>query len=340
MLAIDIGGTKMAVGVATDTGDLVAHDEIATPPGGSAETLWHALRDAATAIVAETSPPTPVQAVGVGCGGPMRWPSGEVSPLNIPGWRGFPLRERLRQQWPGVPVAVHNDAIAFALGEARSGAARGWRNVLGVVVSTGVGGGLILDGAPRSGPSGNAGHIGHLVVDPQGPPCGCGGHGCVEAIARGPAVVEWALRQGWQPPAPKEPHTGSDRRAATDPAATEPLAAAPATDPPAADRMPTGRELAAAATAGDVVARAAFARAGRAVGLGIVGAAALLDLDVVVVGGGMAAAGDLLFGPMRAAIAEHARLAFTSRLVVLPSELGRQAGLVGAAALVTPSPAP
>ena len=245
----------------------------------------------------------PISAVGVGCGGPMRWPQGEVSPLNMPGWNAFPLRARLLEEWP-VEVVVHNDAIAFTLGEQRSGAARGWRDVLGIVVSTGVGGGLILDGKIRSGPTGNAGHLGHLVVDPGGPLCGCGGRGCVEAIARGPATVEWALAQGWRP----------------------------------GGRRPTGRELAVSAAAGDEIVRAAFARSGRAVGLAIAGAAALLDLEGVVVGGGVTGAGDLFFDPMRVAITQHARLGFTREVAVVRSGLGRTAGLVGAAALVATAP--
>src|SRR5262249_58300757 len=129
----------------------------------------------------------------------MEWPAGVVSPLNIPAWRSFPLRARLRERFGAVPVRVHNDAICVVAGEHWRGAGRGRDNVLGMVVSTGVGGGLVLDGRLVQGASGNAGHIGHVVVDPAGPECTCGGHGCLEAIARGPALVAWAQSEGWRP---------------------------------------------------------------------------------------------------------------------------------------------
>ena len=113
----------------------------------------------------------PFGGVGIGCGGPMTWPQGHVSPVNIPAWRDFPLLDRMRDRYGiGLPVAIHNDAVCLALAEHRWGAGRGHENVLGMVVSTGVGGGIILGGAPhRRRRSGNAGHIGHVVVEPDGP---------------------------------------------------------------------------------------------------------------------------------------------------------------------------
>jgi glucokinase len=125
---------------------------------------------------------------GVGCGGPMS-PGGEtVSPLNIEGWRNFPLRSRLREL-TGVPTYVDNDAKALALGEGWVGAAAGQRDFIGIVVSTGVGGGIVLDGRLLGGRLGNAGHIGHVVVVPEGRHCVCGGRGCLEAEASGTAIA-------------------------------------------------------------------------------------------------------------------------------------------------------
>ena len=133
----------------------------------------------------------------------MEWPAGLVSPINIPAWRGFPLRERLTERFGAAPVRVHNDAICLTAGEHWRGAGRGTRNMLGMVVSTGVGGGLILDGDLVQGASGNAGHIGHVPVYPDdGPVCGCGAVGCLEAVARGPALAAWAQSQGWRPGQP------------------------------------------------------------------------------------------------------------------------------------------
>jgi glucokinase len=129
-----------------------------------------------------------VSGIGVGCGGPMRWPEGVVSPLHIPAWRAFPLRARLEERF-GLECVVDNDANAMALGEWWRGAGRGATSVLGVVVSTGVGGGIVIDGRLLHGANGNAGHVGHVIASPGGPRCECGADGCVEAIASGRSIA-------------------------------------------------------------------------------------------------------------------------------------------------------
>jgi glucokinase len=299
VLALDIGGTKLAAAVVDRGGRVSAAARVPTPQGRrlDAETLWKtvlSLLDRFTSGVGARS----FVGVGVGCGGPMTWPDGHVSPLNIPAWRAFPLRDRLREQFPGVPVRVHNDAVCVAVGEHWRGAGRGRDNVLGMVVSTGVGGGLVLGGHLVDGASGNAGHIGHVVVDPDGPECECGGRGCLEAIARGPAVVAWARTQGW----------GTARS--------------------------TARDLADDAARGHPVARAALARAGEALGVAIASATHLLDIEVVAVGGGLSQAGPMLFEPLEEAFRRHARMRWARQVRVVPAALGQEAGLVGAAALV------
>jgi glucokinase len=291
VLAIDIGGTKMAGALVDDSGAVMGRTQVATAPDPTA-----ALGDLLDQLLALVGPDG-ISGVGIGCGGPMSWPAGIVQPLNIPLWRpGFPLRDRVRDRVPDVPVRLHNDAICVAVGESWCGAAAGQRDVLGMVVSTGVGGGLVLGGQLRDGRTGNAGHIGHIIAEPDGPLCGCGARGCLEAVARGPAVVAWAAERG-----------------------------SPARD---------GRELADLARAGDPVALAAFDRAGSAVGRVIAGAVALVELDAVVIGGGMAASGSLLFEPLLREYAAHAQLSFSRDVPVLPTGLGQDAGLVGAAALV------
>ncbi len=229
----------------------------------------------------------------------MAWPAGEVSPLNIPGWRGFPLRARLSQRFPDRPVRLHNDAVALAAAEHWKDAARGHVDVLAMVVATGVGGGLVLAGRLVDGATGNAGHVGHVVVDPAGPACTCGGRGCLEAVPRGPALAAWAVTQGWRP---------------------------------AGDT--TARAMAADARRGDPAARAAFERGGTAPGVAIASVVQSLDVSVVVVGGGLAGAWDLLDAPLSAAYDRHAGLPFARAVAVVPSGLGPGAGLVGAAALV------
>lgn len=191
VLAIDVGGTKLAAALVTADGGILRRHEVPTEADRDAAGIWSRLAD----LLDTVTEGRPVTAIGVGCGGPMRWPDGDVSPLNIPGWRnGFPLRSQLMTRYPGAGIRVHNDAIAMAVGEHWRGAGRGSRAFLGIVVSTGVGGGLVIDGRIVNGPSGNAGHVGHVIVDPAGPGCGCGGRGCLEAVARGPAVVRWAGR--------------------------------------------------------------------------------------------------------------------------------------------------
>ncbi|MGI8681911.1 MAG: ROK family protein [Mycobacteriales bacterium] len=296
VLAIDIGGTKLAAALVASDGSVQVERRTSTrADSASAEELFTALTRLADDVVGRAA----ISGVGVGCGGPMDWPAGVISPLNIPAWRDFPLRERLAEQFGGLPVRVHNDAVCVAAGEHWRGAGRGGRNLLGMVISTGVGGGLVLDGRLVDGESGNAGHIGHVIVDPDGPPCVCGGQGCLEAIARGPAVVRWAREHGW-----------------------------------AAAAEASGPELVGDATAGDAAATAALQRAGHAAGIAIASATALCDLEVVSIGGGLSAAGELLMAPLRDAVRRYARLDFARGVRVVRAELGQSAGLVGAAALV------
>jgi glucokinase len=301
-LAIDIGGTKLAAGLVEPGGRLISRDQAATPGGLDAEQLWRTLDVLMTRVLAEArlEPPGGLAGVGCGCGGPMEWPAGRVSPLNIPAWHGFPLADRLASRFAGLPVRLHNDAICMAVGEHWRGAARGRRTMLGIVVSTGVGGGLILDGRLINGATGNAGHIGHVVADPEGPPCVCGGQGCVEAIARGPALAEWAHSQGWRP----------------------------------GQVAFTARELAVDAAAGHTVALAAMKRAGRALGVAIASATHLCDLEVVAVGGGLSQAGALLFDPLEDTLRAHIGLDYARHVRVVPAALGQSAGLIGAAALI------
>ena len=302
-LAIDIGGTKLAAALVEPAGRVLTRAQVPTPRDLDAEQLWRTLDALITDVLDRSGVAlaADLAGCGCGCGGPMEWPAGVVSPLNIPAWRGFPLRDRLTDRLGGLPVRVHNDAICMVAAEHWRGAGRGHDNVLGMVVSTGVGGGLVLDGRLIKGASGNAGHIGHVVVDPDtGPLCGCGGRGCAEAIARGPALVTWAQAEGWRP----------DQKDAT------------------------AKDLATDGALGHPVGLAAMRRAGRALGIAIASATSLCNLEVVSVGGGLSQAGPLLFDPLEEALRAHARLDFTRQVAVVPAALGQSAGLVGAAALI------
>lgn len=282
---LDVGGTKVAAGVWS--GSLGSVTAVPTGPDP-----WATVTSLLDPLVAEG-----VDGIGVACGGPMQWPAGIVSPLNLPAWvDGFPLRDELAARY-SLPVRLHNDAVCVAAAEHWQG---GWgvEDLLGMVVSTGVGGGLVLGGRVIDGTSGNAGHIGHVVVDPLGPPCACGGRGCLEAVARGPAVVAWAVGKGL--------------------------------------RVSDGVELGRLAAQGNSIALQAFARAGRALGVGIASSAALLDVGVVAVGGGLSQVPSL-WPTLRRTLGDHARLGYLREVRVEPARLGQHAGLIGAAALFDPA---
>jgi glucokinase len=181
-LAVDIGGTKLAVGRVDRAGRLSDRRTAPTPARGRAEDMWAQL-----VALADSVRRGDEAVVGVGCGGPMTRDGSHVSPLNIPAWVGFPLRDRL-SELTGLSVHIDNDAKALALGEGWVGAARGESDFIAMVVSTGVGGGIVLDGRLLDGAAGNAGHVGHVIVEPEGRTCGCGGRGCLEAEASGTGI--------------------------------------------------------------------------------------------------------------------------------------------------------
>ena len=184
-LAIDIGGTKVATGIVTDDGALLSRNHAATA-GKSKDGLYRQVLDLAKeSLTAVDRDPV---VCGVGSGGPSRENHRLLSPLNIPAWRDFPLRERLANDL-GLAVHVDNDAKALALAEGWKGAAVGVANFIGMVVSTGVGGGIVLNGRLLDGADGNAGHIGHVFVEPDGHADANGVHGLLEGSASGSGIA-------------------------------------------------------------------------------------------------------------------------------------------------------
>ena len=182
VLAVDIGGTKLEVGVVSAGGAVLSSARIPTPVTEDAEVVYGALTELISKVDSSA-----MSAVGVGSGGPMTKGGDLLSPLNIPAWRDFPLKLKLAELL-GRPIYVDNDAKVLAVGERRFGAAEGLNNFVAMVVSTGVGSGIVLDGSLLNGGSGNAGHIGHMQVVPGGRLCACGGSGCLEAYVSGPSI--------------------------------------------------------------------------------------------------------------------------------------------------------
>ncbi|CAM5713941.1 ROK family protein [Streptomyces griseorubiginosus] len=296
--ALDIGGTKIAGALVDGHGRILHRAQRATPAQEDGETVMRAVEETVGELAG-----SPLWgragALGIGSAGPVDASTGTVSPVNVPGWRDFPLVRRVREAAGGLPVELIGDGVAITAAEHWQGAARGHDNALCMVVSTGVGGGLVLNGQLHAGPTGNAGHIGHISVDLDGDPCPCGARGCVERIASGPNIARRALENGWRP---------------------------------GPDGDTSAAAVAQAARSGDPVAVASFARAAQALAAGIAATATLVEIDIAVIGGGVGKAGDILFEPLRKALGSYATLSFVQRLTIVPAQMGTDAGLVGAAA--------
>ncbi|MDR5675949.1 MAG: ROK family protein [Armatimonadota bacterium] len=296
-VAVDLGGTWIRAGRVSPAGAVMEAVRVPTPQTGP-----EAVADAIGELVRRLGPLPPGR-VGVAVPGPLSVREGVVfEPPNLKGWRDVPLRGMLEERL-GRPVVLENDANAAAVGEWWCGAGRGSRHLVYVTVSTGVGGGLVLDGRLYRGATDTAGEIGHVLVDPEGPVCSCGRRGHLEGIASGPAIARWVherIREG----RPSVLATG---------------------------RPFSAREVAEAAEAGDALAREAFERAGRYLGWTVAGLLNLLNPEVVVIGGGVARAGRWLFDPLREAAREASFERPWQAARIVPAALGDRAGLVGAA---------
>ncbi|MER7170623.1 ROK family protein [Streptomyces mesophilus] len=304
--ALDIGGTKIAGALVDEEGRVVRRTRRPTPARESARVLMGAV-DAVLDALAGDPAWGVIRGLGIASAGPVDTAKGTVSPVNIPAWRGFPLVDEVRAYpslFAGLEPVLVGDAVAMAAAEHWKGAARDVGHALCMVVSTGVGGGLILNGRLHQGRSGNAGHIGHISVDLDGSLCPCGARGCVEGLASGGAIARRALAAGWTPPRGEEA---------------------------------TAAAVAASAGQGDARALAAFDRAARALAAAVAATASLVEIEAVVIGGGVAQAGDLLFAPLRQHLDSYATLEFVRGIQVRPAALAQDAGLVGAAAAVRAS---
>jgi len=299
VLALDVGGTKIAVAVVDADGEVVA--ELVRPTAASAdpEAVFEPAADAVREVLGSLTDPGAPLRVGIGSAGPIDGPAGTVSPVNIAAWRGFPVVQRVQEVVTAATgdqprVGLAGDGHCFALGEHWLGAGHDVDSMVGLVLSTGVGGGAVVDGRLYTGTTGNAVHLGHISVDAWGPRCVCGGHGCAEMYARGPALVEAARARGWQ---------GSD-----------------------------ARELTADARAGDPVALDVVDHGMRALAAAIATTATELDVRTFVLGGGVSRAGEVVFEPLRRHLRDFAVLDYVLDLEVRPAVL-ENAGLLGAAAL-------
>ncbi len=308
IIALDFGGTKLTAG-ALDTKQRtwLYHQRIFSPRGVVGRDQYEAMRKLVQEMVTQWGKP---QAMGVSFGGPVFAPAGLVKlSYHVPGWQETPLADWLQTEW-SVPVAVDNDANAAALGELHFGAGQGYRHLLYVTVSTGIGGGWIINGWPYSGVDGLAGEIGHICVQPDGLHCGCGRYGCLEAEASGPAI---AYRAGLL--LEERPHDGQQLRQLIghDPANL------------------TAQLVAQAAAEGDSLSQEVLDIAAERLGYGVAIAITLMNPDRVIIGGGVIKAGEQWWRIVRESA--QARAFRGMNVDIVPAALGDDASLWGAAAL-------
>lgn len=247
-----------------------------------------------------------VDAIGIASPGPLDPHTGTILDTpNIPEWENFPLGAKLSDYF-GVPVYLDNDANMAGLAEWQYGAGKGHNDLVYLTISTGIGGGVISNGCLLQGYRGMAAELGHMIVDPDGPPCGCGQHGHAESFSSGPAIARYVREQ-------------------IDAGQTSSLQS---------ELKLSAAQVADAARQGDALAIVAFARAGHYLGIAVANYLAIFDPSILIFGGGVSQAGELLFAPFRESLKEHVfHPHYLDNLIITKAALGDDAGLLGALAL-------
>jgi glucokinase len=294
VLGLDIGGTKLAAGVVAPDGAVRGFVSAPThAERGPDDGLARLFELGRSALAQSGLARNGIDGVGIGCGGPLDSTGGVlIAPLHLTGWKNVSVAERASEAF-GRPAVLDNDATAAAAAEHRFGAGRGTRNMVYLTISTGVGGGVVIDGRLHRGPSGNGGELGHVTVDWHGRQCrGCGRRGCLEAYASGTSIAERAREAGMD--------------------------------------VSGAAEVAAAAAAGDPVAARVWDETCEALACGIASIANLFEPEVVVLGGGVVRTGEQLLGPVRRAVREQA---ICRLVAIEAAALGDAVGVAGAAAI-------
>lgn len=314
LLGIDIGGTKLAVGVATPDGSLLAERVEPSRAHEGPDAMISRAVDLARAATRDAGVPVAeIGAVGIACGGPLDpWRGVVRNALNNPGWIDIPI-VRLVSDALGRPTYLDNDANAAALGEHRFGAGRRADHLVYLTISTGVGGGVILDGRLYRGANGNAAELGHISIDHRGRPCHCGSIGCIEACCSGTNIAARTR----------------EALAATEEASR--LRAVPL------DRL-TAADVTAAVRDGDPLAERIWGETTTMLGVGIVSIIHAFNPQLVILGGGVTRAGGLLFEPVRRVVEERAMPWLREAVRVVPAELGERSGILGAVAVALDGP--
>lgn len=294
-LGIDLGGSTYKCGLISPEWNIVARCEEPTRalegPIQAADRIAASVRK----TLADLPEDARVRRIGICCPGPLDHRAGVIiDPANLTGWRNVPFAAMLSERLDLLPVSLEHDAKAAALGEFQFGAGRGTSSMCLIIVGTGIGAAMIVDGKLYRGEQNSAGEIGHFTVNLDGPICPCGSQGCVEAYASGPAIMNaygYATRK----------------------------------------KVESAEEIVRAAHAGDEIARRVFERAGRSLGAAIATIASTMDISTYVMFGSVVKAGELLLAPARAAVSNYSYQSIASRVRILLGELGNDAGILGAA---------
>jgi glucokinase len=308
ILGVDIGGTKVAVGLVDQAGKILVQGRKPMTARGSPDAALQAVIDAIDSLLSPE-----VKSIGICAPGPLDPKSGIVlNPPNLTAWRNFPLAEKIRNKYR-LPVRLDNDGNAAALAETRWGAARGYRYVFYATIGTGIGSGIVLDGRIYHGKTGSAAEAGHVSIDYQGPVCNCGKRGCIEILAAGPAIAKRAramLSEGAQSSAILDLAKGEVGNVTTE-------------------------MVAQAFAAGDAVAREVLEETAKLLTVWLGNIVDLLDPDVMVVGGGVAAMLAPFFDEIKKQLPAWCVNPHAAEIPLVQAHYGADAGIAGGAALCT-----
>jgi glucokinase len=312
VLSVDLGGTKILAAL-VDGERIIYRDNSATGAGDGPDAVIDRICAAISRVLRGTHRDHPdISGISIAAAGAVDIANGVVtlSP-SLPGWRNIPLVARIREKFPAVPVDIIHDANAAALGELTYGAGKGTRNMVFLTVSTGIGGGIIINGKEYHGADGAAGEIGHMTIDSKGPRCTCGNTGCLEVLASGSAMAREAaarIRKG----------AASSLTGMVD---------------GKIERI-TAREVGAAAEGGDPLANEIIDLIAGYLGIGLVNIANIFNPEAIVIGGGVSNLGERLLAPARRVVMERAFPLSARTARIVRAELGEDSGVIGAAVFV------
>lgn len=312
-IGIDVGGTNVKIALVDENGKIIYSNSVPTYAKMGYEYTVNNIKQAIKDLMKETgTDSTSIEGIGFDFPGQVDCKTGVVKLApNIPGWVNVPIAQMIEDEFH-IPTRIDNDVRCAALGELKFGAGKGCENFVCITVGTGIGSGLVINGKVVRGAANAAGEIGHIKLQMNGGPiCGCGDTGCLEAFASGPAIVAMA----------QEYIKGGKSTKFREMAAAE-------------GGEITPYMVAKAAEEGDPVAKRIFEIVGEYIGIGLSSVINLLNPEKVIIGGGVAEAGDLLFDPIRRTIKERAMVVAGSSVEIVPAELGNSAGVIGASMLI------